>query len=265
MEDFVTSDIHLGHYSIPLHCGRLPWLYDNPDFNPDKPEHIEFNNPKLVNLKDHDECLIENWNSMVGRKDRIIIIGDLAFRDHERYIRALNGRKIMICGNHDDMNLNAKSLFKEIHEFGCVKKLPNFTNIKDSKGKFHKHVCVTFCHYALASWDKSCYGFPNLHIHAHSHGRMPEFANMFRIDGGVDVWGYAPAPWRVMLKKFEIIYHRIKEMGLSSVDGENKASGVYNVDPNQRVLDVRKQNMEITRSMGLKIIPEYWPNVETSV
>jgi calcineurin-like phosphoesterase family protein len=50
-----------------------------------------------------NEILIKNWNEVVAPEDTIFVLGDfaLAARAVETITRRLNGRKILILGNHD--------------------------------------------------------------------------------------------------------------------------------------------------------------------
>lgn len=52
-----------------------------------------------------DEYMINQWNSQVRNKDDIIILGDFAtYTDVEKIndlLERLNGKKTLICGNHD--------------------------------------------------------------------------------------------------------------------------------------------------------------------
>ncbi len=245
MEDFVTGCTHFGHGTIAFHANRVPWIYDNPDFDSNKPFHFKTNNSKKVNIEEHDERLISNWNSVVGRRDRIFILGDFAWKNHAKYILGLNGYKIFITGNHDKMNQNALMHFKEVHEMGCRKKIQK----QD----------VTFCHYAMRSWASSCWG--SWMLYSHSHGRMPEFNNMFSFDCGVDVWGYAPVPWNAIVDKMRLIQEKIDSEGGKFVDGETKATGVYDKDPEQRKLDTRAKNKTIMESLGYVLDEKMWPKI----
>jgi len=116
MTTWFTADSHFFHPNIVLHCKRMPWLYSNPTYNPDKPYHFKHNNPWAVDIKAHDEALIENWNERVGKKDRVYILGDFAYKNHRQYILSLNGNKILIKGNHDKMSHDCYNLFQEISE-----------------------------------------------------------------------------------------------------------------------------------------------------
>jgi calcineurin-like phosphoesterase family protein len=104
--DFVTADNHWSHRGIVLHCNRTPWLYPNPDFDPRKPFDFKRNNPKAVNLKQHDDDLIANWNRMVPKNGTVRILGDFAWSNHKQCLLALNGKKIFVKGNHDRAKQN---------------------------------------------------------------------------------------------------------------------------------------------------------------
>jgi len=82
---WITSDTHFGHAGI---CKFLrddgtkvrPW---------DDPEEMT-------------EALVENWNRVVGPKDRVYHLGDVVInRRYLKVLERLNGRKKLIRGNHD--------------------------------------------------------------------------------------------------------------------------------------------------------------------
>ena len=71
--DFFTADLHLGHKNIIKYCNR-----------------------PFSSLKDMDETIINNWNSVVGKNDTVYALGDLVFGFHkyEKYLNQLNGKII---------------------------------------------------------------------------------------------------------------------------------------------------------------------------
>lgn len=86
---FVTSDLHFGHNNI---------IKYRPQFN---------------SSEEHDETIIANWNSVVTKRDQVIVLGDVAFASIglER-INQLNGQKKLVLGNHDQFSLDRyKPLF----------------------------------------------------------------------------------------------------------------------------------------------------------
>ena len=78
---YITADLHLGHANIIKYCDRP---YEDVE---------EMNND-----------LIRRWNETVTDNDRVFFLGDFALSSAEQIIKwgnMLNGRKVMIYGNHD--------------------------------------------------------------------------------------------------------------------------------------------------------------------
>lgn len=75
----MTTDTHFGHRFLVQACGR--------------PE-------------DFEERIARNWAAVVLPEDMVIHLGDIQMKStdayvHEKYIKALPGRKVLIRGNHD--------------------------------------------------------------------------------------------------------------------------------------------------------------------
>ncbi len=82
---FFTADLHFGHKNVFKHCKNRPFAEQN-------------------DTVAHDKLLMELWNSAIGKKDVVYILGDLTFLgrdDARRLVEKLNGRKHLIVGNHD--------------------------------------------------------------------------------------------------------------------------------------------------------------------
>ena len=131
-----------------------------------------------------NERLIESWNSVVGRGDLTYVLGDLAFRNHGHFLHALNGKKILILGNHDKMPQAVLRSFTDVYG------LHRFTLDKQM---------VVLCHYKLQVWPSSHYG--SWHFYGHSHGRIEEHPDALSCDVGIDVWDYTPVPWELLKHK----------------------------------------------------------------
>jgi len=148
-----TADLHLGHTNIIKHCDR-----------------------PYYSIKDMDDSIIQNWNSVVSRKDTVYIVGDFIWKASLKgyYLHQLNGKKILIKGNHDRLGTN-------FYKTGL-------TDVKDYKVvKFNGFRFVLF-HYPIENWDGKAHGY--IHLHGHSHGKTKIVNN--RIDVGVDCNGYTP-------------------------------------------------------------------------
>lgn len=151
MNIFVTSDQHHGHAHVIRYCNR--------PFN---------------SLDEMNETLITNHNSVVKSGDSVYHLGDFAFKTPEVFLRRLNGRHILIKGNHDDR--------KKCENAG-------FAWVKDVYGlKVDKKYYFWLSHYAHRAWNKSNHG--SFHCFGHSHGNMPDYGRS--CDVGVDCWNYFP-------------------------------------------------------------------------
>jgi len=94
---WVTSDTHFFHDGIIQYCGR------------------PFANAKLMN-----ECLVDNWNSVVKPGDKVYHLCDVFMGAGGRegigkLLNTLNGSKRLVVGNHDDIKfLTSGGWFKKV-------------------------------------------------------------------------------------------------------------------------------------------------------
>lgn len=99
MKVFVIADTHFGHENIIKYCNR--------PFN---------------SIEEMNSTIIKNWNETVSNRDVVIHLGDVGLGSKQyisNIIKQLNGKKILIMGNHDnwseqtyrDMGFNTVSRF----------------------------------------------------------------------------------------------------------------------------------------------------------
>lgn len=92
-----TSDTHFGHTNIIKYCNR------------------PFENAGIM-----DATIIANWNERVAPDDTVYHLGDVFFTSPERarhILSVLNGKKILILGNHDRSGTKMKEWgFDEVHQ-----------------------------------------------------------------------------------------------------------------------------------------------------
>lgn len=83
---FVVSDTHFGHTNS--------WeKFKLEDGSPLRP---------FSSTEEMDEAMIERWNAVVQPHDTVYHLGDVVInRKHLHLVKRLNGRKILIRGNHD--------------------------------------------------------------------------------------------------------------------------------------------------------------------
>ena len=133
MRTWITADTHFGHQGI---CNFLrddgskvrPWAW----------------------AQDMDKELIARWNAAVGKEDKVYHLGDVAFSNrHLQIMWHLNGRKVLIRGNHDRLKLSQYAQhFKDVRGVHVLDKyilshIPVHPGSKSSfKGNIHGHTHV---------------------------------------------------------------------------------------------------------------------------
>lgn len=129
---------------------------------------LELSKRPFRDIREHDETLIRNWNSVVKPDDLVFHLGDFAFElgDVER-IRGiffrLNGRKRLIVGNHD--------LDKKGRLHTTLAGLPWDAPPTPGCETTDEGVRIYMHHYACRVWPASHHG--SVHFYGHSHGSLP--------------------------------------------------------------------------------------------
>lgn len=98
----------------------------------------------------HDEHLISQWNKVVNKKDLTYVLGDITMECKEAYyqIDRLNGRKIIVLGNHDKWQ-HVPELLKycdgvagmiDYKGFALTHAPIHISEIGQYKGNIHAHI-----------------------------------------------------------------------------------------------------------------------------
>ncbi|MCQ9384680.1 metallophosphoesterase family protein [Brevibacterium sp. 50QC2O2] len=179
--DFVTSDTHFGHARIIELCGR-----------------------PFSSVQEMNGELIRRWNNVVGPDATVLHLGDLALGERERSIgltAALNGRKLIVPGNHDVFwshyraSAKYKALNAELLEHAGWQLLTEeVTAALDGR-----EVVISHFPYAGDSHGEDRYaklrptdtGLPLIHGHTHDIDHGPQ-GNSFHV--GVDAHDFEPMP-----------------------------------------------------------------------
>jgi calcineurin-like phosphoesterase family protein len=84
------ADLHLGHANMAKRRG-------------------------FSSVEEHDEYIIKKWNSVVVKRDLTYVLGDVTMESAKSYplLDKLNGRKIVVGGNHDKPT-HTKELLKYV-------------------------------------------------------------------------------------------------------------------------------------------------------
>lgn len=164
---FLIADTHFFHDAI-LHLGHRP--------------------------KDFEELIVENWNKVVDKHDKVLHLGDLVLDNKEKAIsicRRLKGEKYLIRGNHDEHSV---SWFKDC---GFTVVEPIYKVFKD---KYEHRIPVIFTHEPIQDLPK---GWFNIHGHMHSHTHRDfSFQTERHYDVGVDLNNFMPIPLYEILNRF---------------------------------------------------------------
>jgi calcineurin-like phosphoesterase family protein len=107
---WLVSDTHFGHESV---CTK----FKNPDGSPLR---------DFPNAEEMNEELVKRWNDRVRPDDRVYHLGDVVMSHrHLPIMDRLNGRKVLIQGNHDPIGgkKGAKFDFAKYFEYVCGMKV----------------------------------------------------------------------------------------------------------------------------------------------
>lgn len=128
-------------------------------------------------LDDHDDLLVDNWNSLITNKDEVYFLGDFSFATQEinpKIFKRLHGRrKHLIRGNHDPANV-CNLGWSSVNDLLKIKIMGQ---------------SIVLCHYPLLTWQNAHHG--TWHLHGHSHGNG-QWGDSTRIDVGVDTHSLMP-------------------------------------------------------------------------
>lgn len=79
MTTFYTSDQHFDHENIIKYCDR-----------------------PFSSVQEMNDAMVYNWNSVVKPTDVTVVLGDVSIsKAGLEHVKRLNGRKILVPGNHD--------------------------------------------------------------------------------------------------------------------------------------------------------------------
>lgn len=167
MTNWFTSDHHFGHARIIEYC------------------HRPFDSVEQMN-----EELVQSWNELVEENDTVYYLGDFSLKiaAMEQYAPRLNGKKILIAGNHDgchpcnhDGKLGQLSLYKKY--FAEVHEELDWNGLLMHHMPYHDEIDNRYPEYRPIDQGR-------ILLHGHVHQRWS--INERQINVGVDVWDYQP-------------------------------------------------------------------------
>lgn len=133
---FFSSDLHIGHENIIKYCNR-----------------------PYKNVAEMNEAIVSNWNKKVSNSDLVYMLGDICMgnlNDSIYQLSRMNGKMILIRGNHDKQACKRADFMKQFHS------THDYLELKDGGDTF------IMSHFPFAIWNKSHRG--SMALCGHSHG-----------------------------------------------------------------------------------------------
>lgn len=162
MKTWFTADQHFYHSNI------LKFTKNNG----------ELLRPNFSNIEEMNEYMIEKWNSVVAVDDKIYHLGDIVMPTSATkmsIIKRLNGRKVLIKGNHDKAKL---SIYAQ-----------HFTDIRsEAHLKTPDNDMVIFTHRPIYLGNDL-----KFNIHGHLHQKLIQDYRYLNLC--VEWWDYTPVSW----------------------------------------------------------------------
>lgn len=138
------------------------WHYDHKNV-------IHFDNRPFSSIEEMNKELIDRWNKVVSKDDAVYVLGDMFWcKVHEAIdvIDKLNGKKILIRGNHDS------------HDHRFIEKFDRVCDYLETVDSDRK---VVLCHYPIVCFKNHFYGWYHLYGHVHNsfeHHMMEKNRNL---------------------------------------------------------------------------------------
>ena len=170
MAIWVCSDLHLQHKRI-----------------------IEMCRTQFKTIQEHDQYVISQYNSVVGPDDLVYILGDACFTPKEtggKLLKQLNGRKILVTGNHDKFTDN------EYRSMG-------FIDVIHHPIYYNNNIILSHIP------TMECFNSPYvINVHGHVHGHILNLPNFFNVN--VELTNYLPINITVFEEKAQQLCSRYR-------------------------------------------------------
>ena len=166
---FLTSDSHLGHFNICKYCHR-----------------------PFQSRSEMDQTLIKNWNVVVPEDGIVVHCGDFMLphnediKEYNKYLNRLNGRVLLIRGNHDLASLDWVS--------------DKLIAVRDQAMIVVDGVKIFAQHYPCAAFNGDYHVYGHIHTLADGtcygvDGDVTKVMRKNTYDVGVDQNGYTPVSY----------------------------------------------------------------------
>jgi calcineurin-like phosphoesterase family protein len=170
MSDYVTSDWHFNHARV-----------------------IQFERTRFATIEEHNEFIVSRYNKVIGPDDTCYMLGDVGMGGAEglaHWVKKLNGHKILILGNHDNLSVRA---YLDIG-FESVHKGPLYYSENEGIGAPSGRIILS--HEPVKEALDNPYV---INVHGHLHNSELSLDRFFNVN--VARTDYAPIPLHMFSKK----------------------------------------------------------------
>jgi calcineurin-like phosphoesterase family protein len=178
MAVYFIGDLHLGHKNI-----------------------MKFGQRNFDTIEEHDQALMDNWNSVVKKqRDLVWVLGDVCM-DIEcmKLLPAFNGRKILVIGNHDNFDTQVY--------------LKYFEKVVAFERRYHgmvmTHIPIHPNELQYRTWKF------NIHGHIHDPNKFPDDPRYINVNA--DVRDLTPVKLEQLQEEINDRTKRIEKEGLPDV------------------------------------------------
>ena len=141
---------------------------------------------EFLSQKEHDEYMVECWNSVVNRNDIVKVLGDFIIgRKNLHYLKELNGQIHWTLGNHDP-----KITAEVLNNF------PNISyvdGVRAYKGAVLSHAPIHPQELEYRNWA--------LNIHGHIHSKELNNLGDKYYNVNADIIGYFPKEFHSIMRE----------------------------------------------------------------
>jgi len=161
---FFISDLHLGHKNI-----------------------LKFGQRDQNTIEEHDDAIVESWNSVVKKRDLVWVLGDVAMElESLKLFDKMLGSKRLIMGNHD--------------RFPMAEYMKYFTDIRAFEKRYHglamTHIPIHPNEMKYRNWVTN--------VHGHIHDPTKGFDDPRYFNVNVDIIGMVPMDLKELQRRIQL-------------------------------------------------------------
>jgi len=156
---------------------------------------IEYSKRPFNSVEEMNETLIQRYNEIVGPKDTCLCVGDMffgPFEAAEEVMSRLNGRKVLVLGNHDRtatrMSKTGFLLVTDLMTLNIDNHVVRVSHYPYAGMKSHEPT-EPDREVTAVGWRRN--GKQEMLMHGHTHSTKKRDGMAIHV--GVDAWDYRPA------------------------------------------------------------------------